>query len=69
VEQTYILFKAGAFTGAGTPEGKAFADERLAAGATELRDLIYAAWVQSANPVREYVNQDAKVPRPPETAK
>ena len=51
VEKTYQLEKAGAFTGAGTPEGKAFADERLAAGATELRDMIYTAWVRSADPV------------------
>jgi hypothetical protein len=53
VEKTYQLEKAGAFTGAGTPEGKAFADERIAAGATELRNLIYTAWVRSADPVPE----------------
>ena len=29
---------------------RAFADERLAAGATELRDMIYSAWVKSAEP-------------------
>jgi len=69
VEKTYQLYKADAFTGAGTPEGKAFTDERLAAGAAQLRDMIVAAWVQSAQPVKEYVNQEAKVPRPPETAK
>jgi hypothetical protein len=51
VEKTYQLDKTGAFTGAGTPEGKAFTDERLAAGATELRDLIYTAWVKSAEPL------------------
>ena len=54
VEQTYVLEKQGGFAGAGTPEGKAFADERLAAGAIELGDLIYTAWVRSADPVREY---------------
>jgi hypothetical protein len=54
VEKTYQLDKAHAFDGAGTPEGKAFADERIAAGATELRDLIYSAWVHSADPVEEY---------------
>jgi hypothetical protein len=54
IEKTYQLEKAGAFAGAGTPEGKAFADERLAAGATELRDLIYSAWVKSADPVPEH---------------
>ncbi len=56
VEKTYQLEKAGGFTGAGTPEGKAFTDERLAAGATELRDLIYTAWVRSAEPVPQYRN-------------
>ena len=54
VEQTYSLEKAGAFTDAGTPEGRAFADERLAAGAIELRDLIYTAWVKSADPAPEH---------------
>jgi hypothetical protein len=51
VEKTYQLEKAGAFAGAGTPEGKEFAEERLAAGATELRDMIYSAWVKSAEPL------------------
>lgn len=54
VEQTYALEKAGAFTDAGTPEGKVFAQERLAAGTIELRDLIYTAWVKSADPVPEH---------------
>ncbi len=54
VEKTYQLDKAGGFTGAGTPEAKAFTQERLAAGAIELRDLIYSAWVHSADPVEEY---------------
>ncbi len=53
-EQTYVLEKAGGFAGAGTPEGKRFAAERLAAGASMLRDMIYAAWVKSAEPVPEY---------------
>lgn len=51
VEQTYQLEKAGAFTGAGTPDGKAFVDQQLAAGAIELRDMIYTAWLKSAEPV------------------
>jgi hypothetical protein len=51
VETTYRLEKAGAFNGAGTDEGKQFASQQLAAAATELRDLIYAAWLQSATPV------------------
>ena len=54
VEQTYQLEKAGAFAGAGTPAGKAFVDQRLAAGATELRNMIYTAWVKSAEPVPPY---------------
>ncbi len=51
VEQTYALDQTGAFTGTGTPAGRQFAEERLAAGASMLRDLIYAAWVKSADPV------------------
>ena len=54
VEQTYQLEKAGAFAGAGTPEGKAFIDQQLAAGAIELRDMIYTAWVKSGDPVPAY---------------
>jgi len=54
VEKTYQLEKAGAFSGAGTPEGKAFVDQQLAAGATELRDMIYTAWIRSADPVPPY---------------
>jgi hypothetical protein len=57
VEKTYQLEKAGAFAGAGTPEGKTFTDERLAAGATELRDMIYTAWVKSAEPLPNYRGQ------------
>lgn len=54
VERTYEIEKTGGFTGAGTPEAKQFTDDRLAAGAIELRDLIYTAWVRSADPVPEY---------------
>ena len=54
VEQTYQLDKTGAFTGAGTPAGKAFVDQQLAAGAIELRNMIYTAWVKSAEPVPAY---------------
>jgi len=50
VERVYQLDKQKGFDGAGTPEGKQFTEERLAAGASILRDLIYAAWVQSAQP-------------------
>jgi hypothetical protein len=54
VEQTYQLDKQGAFTGAGTPAGKAFVDQQLAAGAIELRNMIYTAWIKSADPVPAY---------------
>lgn len=54
VEKTYELEKAGGFTDSGTAEAKTFTEERLAAGAIELRDLIYSAWVHSADPVKQY---------------
>jgi hypothetical protein len=54
VDQTYQLEKAGAFADAGTPEGKAFIEQQLAAGATELRDIIYTAWVKSGDQVPAY---------------
>ncbi len=56
VEKTYQLEKAGGFTGQGSAESRAFVDERLAAGATELRDIIYTAWVRSGDPVPAYRN-------------
>jgi hypothetical protein len=51
IEKVYQLDKAGGFTGAGTPESRDFTAERIAAGASMLRDMIYAAWVDSAQPV------------------
>ena len=51
VERVYQLEKAGGFAGAGTPESREFAAERLAAGASMLRDMIYTAWLESAKPV------------------
>ena len=53
VEKTYQLEKSGGFAGVGTPEAKAFTEERLAAGAIELRNLINSAWVHSTDPVDE----------------
>ncbi len=53
VERVYQLDKAHGFEGAGTPEAKQFTAERLAAGASMLRDLIYSAWIESAKPVPE----------------
>jgi hypothetical protein len=64
VEKTYELEKAGGFSGAGSPESRAFVDERLAAGATELRDMIYTAWVRSADPLPAYRN-GTRAPAPP----
>jgi len=64
VEKTYQLEKAGAFTGAGTPEAKTFAEERLAAGAIELRNMIYTAWVRSAEPVSDARTPRAEAPAP-----
>jgi S1/P1 Nuclease len=51
VEKVYQLEKAGGFTGKGTSESREFTATRLAAGASMLRDMIYTAWVDSAQPV------------------
>jgi len=53
-ERVYQIEKADGFTGQGSPEAKQFTAQRLAAGATELRDLIYTAWVRSADPLPQY---------------
>jgi hypothetical protein len=53
VERVYQLEKAGGFVGAGTAESREFTAERLAAGASMLRDMIYTAWVESAKPVAD----------------
>jgi hypothetical protein len=51
VEKVYQLEKAGGFVGAGSAESRAFTAERLAAGASMLRDMILTAWVDSAQVV------------------
>jgi len=51
VEKVYQFEKAGAFIGAGTPESRDFTAARLADGANMLRDMIYTAWIDSAQPV------------------
>lgn len=51
VERVYQLDKAGGFVGAGSAESREFTAERLAAGASMLRDMILTAWVDSAQPV------------------
>ncbi len=53
VEAVYSFEKAGQFEKTGTEESRAFTAERIAAGASMLRDLIYTAWVESAKPVPE----------------
>ena len=55
VEQVYQVDKNGGFDLFRKPqstEGKAFAAERLAAGASLLRDLWWSTWKNSANPPR-----------------
>jgi TonB family protein len=54
VEKVYQLDKAHAFDAAGTDEARQFTAERLAAGASMLRDLIVAAWQKSAEPVPDW---------------
>jgi hypothetical protein len=53
VEQAYRLEKAGGFDGQGTPESREFIRQRLAAGATMLRDMWYSAWLQSGEELSE----------------
>ncbi len=48
IEPLYQLWGEGGFKN-GDPRGTAFATERLAAGAAELRDLIVKAWITSAD--------------------
>lgn len=58
VEKVYQLEKVGGFVGAGTAESRAFTTERVAAGASMLRDMIYTAWVDSAQPVPQRHNAE-----------
>jgi len=51
VPEVYELDKEHGFDGTGTAESRKFAAARLAAGASMLRDLIYSAWIKSAEPV------------------
>jgi hypothetical protein len=53
IEKCYQIEKAGGLEGAGTPESRGFVAERLAAGASMLRDMIYTAWLDSAKPVAD----------------
>jgi hypothetical protein len=54
VEAVYKLDKEGGFEGSGTAASRAFTAGRLAAGASMLRDMIYAAWLRSAEPVPQW---------------
>jgi len=60
VEQVYQLDKQHGFDGTGTPESKHFTAERLAAGASMLRDLYVAAWIESAEPVPDWHEEHAQ---------
>lgn len=51
VPELYRLEKIGDFRDHGTAASRTFTAERMAAGATMLRDAIYTAWVQSASGV------------------
>ncbi len=53
VDEVYQLDKGGGFTGAGTVQSRQFTAERLAAGASMLRDMVYSAWLDSAQTVPE----------------
>ena len=53
VERVYQLEKAGGLDGQGTQASREFTAERLAAGASMLRDMIYTAWLESAKAVPE----------------
>jgi len=47
VEKVYQIDKKGGFAGKGSAESRAFAADRLAAGASMLRDMIWTAWLRS----------------------
>lgn len=51
VDRVYQLEKRGGFNGQGTQESRDFTADRLAAGASMLRDMIYSAWLESAKAV------------------
>jgi len=53
VEKVYQLEKAGGFVDKGTAESREFTADRLAAGASMLRDMICTAWIESGKPVND----------------
>jgi hypothetical protein len=48
VAEVYRMEKRGGFDGAGTAQSRTFTAERLAAGATMLRDIVVTSWIESA---------------------
>ncbi len=62
VEKVYQLDQQHGFEGTGTPESRQFTAERIAAGASMLRDMIVAAWVKSAEPVPQWHDEHAAAP-------
>ncbi len=62
VEKLYQLEKGGGFEGAGNPATRTFVAERVAAGASMLRDMIYTAWIDSATPVVDPYAQPKPAP-------
>jgi len=60
VEKVYQLDQQHGFEGTGTPESRQFTAERIAAGASMLRDMIVAAWVKSADPVPQWHDEHAQ---------
>ena len=63
VEPLYQLEKAGAFKEKGTPEGRAFVEKRLEAGAQMTANLWYTAWMESAvDPPDPYAPKPAVKP-------
>ena len=64
-EQVYKFEKAGALTGAGTAESRQFTAQCLARGATMLRNMIYTAWIRSADPMPERNRPNTPAPASP----
>jgi hypothetical protein len=52
-ERVYQLDQQHGFDGTGTDESRKFTAERIAAGASMLRDMIDTAWIDSAKPARD----------------
>jgi hypothetical protein len=53
IEKAYQLEKEGGFDGEGTSASREFIRQRLAAGATMLRNMWYSAWLQSGEDLND----------------